>query len=262
MYTVIVPTRTDALLARALQSICCNAGMSLGQMRRYLGIGVVVADNGLSADFRRAFPELAYVQARDPWSFSDAVNRAASEATRGSARALLILNDDAMVLGAGLGTLVGQARRVLEAASAGRYGVVGLGVERGAVGNPDQRVSYRGGGALLRPTDKTICFLATFVGRSCWDQLGGLDAKTFGHQDGRPLSYGFEDADFCRRAAMAGWRSGVTDLIRVQHGLDGDDAGMSTTFREVYPERQPEMFREGLARFEGKWGKLAPGEPA
>ncbi len=56
------------------------------------------------------------------------------------------------------------------------------------------------------PTGVGFCL---FIRRACWDALGGFD-EAFGH------GYG-EENDFCRRAAIAGWRNVLCDDAYVGH---------------------------------------------
>jgi hypothetical protein len=58
-----------------------------------------------------------------------------------------------------------------------------------------------------------ICFPCVYLSRVMINKIGFLDENFTG--------YGFDDNDYCIRARRAGWETGITGLVCVQHGTGG-----------------------------------------
>jgi O-antigen biosynthesis protein len=174
--------------------------------------------------------------------FARAVNFAGSQA-RGDF--LVLLNDDCMVTGGWLGTLLDTAARhpqcgivsstylhpdgtLQEAGSVlwsdGRTSGVGDGLQAGYMGF-ERRVTYGSGGSLL-------------IRREVWDLIGGLPEQYY------PAYY--EDIDFCLSAAEAGWETWYQPASIVVHERSTSTKPMLRAF----------LMATGAEQFKRRWQKL------
>jgi O-antigen biosynthesis protein len=61
----------------------------------------------------------------------------------------------------------------------------------------------------------------------------------------------FEDDDYCRRLAAAGWQLACAEDVFVHHEL-------SASFGKLPSAERQELFERNLALYESKWGKWQP----
>ncbi len=185
MLDVLIPSRTDTYLARALDSLFWHGGFQ-GTGRR-----IIVGDNGLEA--REEHPTVTYVDIPRPFNFARAINLCAAAAD--PTHDLFVLNDDAHPLD--FYFPVGVECAIRWGLEEG-YGLLSPRIE-GGVGNEDQRMKTPIG--TIHPTYTTICFMAAIIPRVIWNKIGLMDERFTG--------YGCEDADYCRRVVEAGYKLGV-----------------------------------------------------
>lgn len=230
MISVLIPSRTDAYLARALDSLFWHGGFQ-GTGRR-----IIVGDNGLTE--RPAHPSIVYVDVPQPFNFSGAINRCAAAAP--PMHDLFILNDDAhptsfyfpVSLECGLRWGMEQG-----------FGLIGPRII-GGVGNEDQQ-QHTPIGTFLQ-TYRPVCFMAAAIPRHVWNQIGPMDERYTG--------YGCDDADYCRRVVDAGYKLGIAGWCSVEHGVPG--LVQSGTFRRIFrDEEYSTMGQRAMRIFEDKWGK-------
>ncbi len=89
----------------------------------------------------------------------------------------------------------------------------------------------------------TVAFFCVAMPRAVYERVGGLD-EAFG------VGF-FEDDDYCRRVAQAGWRVACADDVFVHHHL-------SASFDKLKAEAKQALFERNKAIFEAKWGPWAP----
>jgi GT2 family glycosyltransferase len=206
----------EALVARLGTAACVRSG----------AVEIVVVDNASPIDPAVARLRRATGVSLRRWGrnrgFAAAVNEGA-RLSRGEW--LLLLNPDVTPTHGFLDAALSAAER--RAAAEPRLGALGFrlrnpdGSPQGSTGRfptlastllgllrPRARRKYDGG-----PTDRprrvdwaTGCCL--LIRRPCWDALGGLDGDFFLY---------YEDVDFCRRAAAAGWSVGYEPAAAVVH---------------------------------------------
>ncbi len=206
-------------------------------------IEIIVFDNGSDAatrEFLETRPEVRVIGSDTNVGFAAAVNRG-MRAAKG--RCLLILNND-----------VALPSRFLERLSAAvesnpAYAIVG------AVANacaPPQRVAvpytdlagvedfaderWAEHGSRVRRSPM-VTGMAMLIRREVVDTIGEFDER-FGIG-------GFEDTDFCTRAALAGFRAGIAEGVFLHHvgSATFQGSGVSPT----------EIMRANHARFLAKW---------
>jgi N-acetylglucosaminyl-diphospho-decaprenol L-rhamnosyltransferase len=207
----------------------------------------VVVDNASSDDTVervRARTEVRLIANRDNRGFAAAVNQGAREA--GHAEILLLLNPDARLAsplddlieasrrhGLAAGKLVGEDGRAQKGFALRRFPTPAalifelFGINRLWPGNPVNR-HYR---YLDRDLDQpgpveqpAGAFLMTR--RDAWERLGGLDEQF------HPVW--FEDVDFCRRAADAGYRIEYVPSVRALHAGGHSVRQVPRAYRAVY----------------------------
>lgn len=162
---------------------------------------------------------VTWVEGVKPFIFARNVNLGLNAANSD----VIVLNDDAI-----LTTKYGFTKL------AKHCGIVSAAID-GIVGNQNQLVQGKG----LRPESGVLCFVAVFIPKWIQDKIGPLDERFNG--------YGFEDNDYCKRAANAGIGRYIFDGCVVEHG------SLTPTFRsnpncesELY--RAQEIFREKYAQ--------------
>lgn len=219
---LIVGYRAYAELDRCLASLATHEP----------GGPVVIVDHDADAEAGRAlaarYPGVTYVPCVSNDGFAAGVNMAARHAAAGAH--LLLLNPDCVLSG----PVTGQLAAVLDAHP--RAGVIG-GVllepegtlQRSARRFPDVTTAFAGrtswlsrhvpGNALSRrnlsgrPASPTVVDWVTgafaLIRREAFDAVGGFDQGFFLY---------WEDADFCRRAAAAGWVTMYAPTTAVMHG--------------------------------------------
>ena len=228
MIGIVVPSRTHELL-----------NTLLGSIRRSEGVFplVVVGDNGLHLQHVEAFGSFLIVPIPDPFCFANAINTCV--AILPSNLDILVLNDDTKILTEGF---LEKCKFAL--ASFPSFGILSP-IIAGGCGNPDQTGAVPAGTVL--ETSKTICFVASLIRRTAWDQVGHLDERFVG--------YGWDDDDYCLRVKKMGWKTGVFGEVVVEHG--GMGRTMSTTYHRIFTrEQQVENSKMNRRVFLKKWGFL------
>lgn len=89
----------------------------------------------------------------------------------------------------------------------------------------------------------SVAFFCVMLRRAVYERVGGLD-EAFG------MGF-FEDDDYCRRVAEAGWRVVCAEDVFVHHHL-------SASFNAMQDEARQELFERNKAIYEAKWGRWAP----
>ncbi|TAK39183.1 MAG: glycosyltransferase [Lysobacteraceae bacterium] len=89
----------------------------------------------------------------------------------------------------------------------------------------------------------TVAFFCAAMPRAVYAAVGGLD-EAFG------IGF-FEDDDYCRRVADAGWHVGCADDVFVHHHL-------SASFDKLKTEARQALFEKNKAIYEAKWGPWVP----
>lgn len=239
MIGVVVPSRTDEYLEGLLRSLDSLEGVMDA------GWQCVVADNGLSAEFRQRWqrhldPRCQFTQTPQPFCFAAAINGAV--ALLPNSADILILNDDATVV---TNLWCRRSVQLLQGPEYARYGLISLAID-GGVGNPEQKhVLWSQDAPAVTETAKTLCFVAVLVRRAAWNAVGPLDERF--------ASYGFDDDDYCRRMRLAGWLCGVTQRIVVAHGHNS--AGHSSSYMRYHgQDGMDRLFHENQGRYIEKWG--------
>lgn len=230
MLDVLIPTRTDAYLDRALEALFWHGGFQ-GTGRR-----IIVGDNGLAE--RPQHPTLVYVDVPRPFNFAQAINLCAAAAH--PQHDLFILNDDAHPLDFYFPV---QMECAIKWGIEAGYGLISPRIE-GGVGNDDQRRSTPIG--TFVQTYRAICFMAAAIPRVVWNEIGGLDERFD--------AYGCDDLDYSRRVVEAGYKLGVAGWVSVEHGFK--DRVQSGTYLQVYDHQTwAQMGQRALKIFFSKWGE-------
>ena len=181
-YSVVIPSRKDANLERAIDAI-----RMAGETCR-----IIAVDDGLEGKPFGA--EL--VAGRKPFIFARNCNLGIGSAYPDD---VVLLNDDALLeTPGGFGRLSGIARANPD------YGVIAAACAY--TGNPGE--APRPGGNL-REEPRMVCFTCVYIRRAVLRVVGPLDERF--------AAYGFEDDDYCLRARRAGLRIGVFDGCVVEH---------------------------------------------
>jgi hypothetical protein len=161
---------------------------------------IIVVDDGARKEAERQLPEgITWVSGSKPFVFARNANIGIAKARSD----IVLLNDDAQLL---------THHGFTELSKRGT-GIVSSSV-KGMVGNPEQLCREVG----LRRTGM-LCFIAVFIPKSVQDKLGPLDERFTG--------YGFDDNDYCKRAAEAGVPLYIFDGCVVEHGT------LKATFRSL-----------------------------
>jgi GT2 family glycosyltransferase len=250
---VIVGYRAYAELEQCLASLAAHEP----------AVPVVVVDHAADEAKARglvaAFPGVTYLKRHENPGFAAGVNYAARHAGPGP---LLLLNPDCQLPGpivaalvnvltanpeAGVigglireadGTLQQSARRFpdLTTALGGRTSWL----SRVAPGNPLTRRNLTAAPAAgVVPTD-WVSGALMLIRRETFDQIGGFDEGFFLY---------WEDADFCRRAADAGWATLYAPVAEVVH--------LTARASRHAPVRSLRAFHHSAFRYYWKHGSIA-----
>jgi glycosyltransferase involved in cell wall biosynthesis len=190
--TVVIPSRTPALAERCLEGMLENEGAVYYET-------VIVCDGG-TAPFEpllERFPRLRLIAGERPFIFSRNANLGIA-AARGD---VVLMNDDAQPASKGW-------LDVLRAVARGRpdAGPVSPLISRS--GNTPQDAGYRDDRVdALEATQVT--FVCVYLTRALLELVGPLD-EAF-------VWYGWEDSDYCSRAAERGRKSLVAQRAYVRH---------------------------------------------
>ena len=232
MIRPIILSRTDTFIVPLFESMERNQRGALG--------GVIVADNGLSPEVKKAYFQPAYVPVPNPFCFSKAVNMA--DACTRTSDDLMILNDDTE---AATTNFLYRLEKLLD--DNRDYGIVSCSIEGGAYNK--QNIKYNGEDVsksdIIEEPSVTLAFIAVVISRQCWSAVGPMDERFTG--------YGYEDNDYCLRARKAGFKTGITRSVIFKHGRDG--RAHSSSFLKYNGERKwNELRTQNQILFNEKWG--------
>lgn len=219
------------------------------------GVRVILVDNGSTdgtKEWLQAQTGITVIRNEENRGCAPAWNQGVQAAT-GAARAdapgadwIVVLNNDVLLPAGWLAALLGAADRH------------GLDIVCPAMRERDQNYDFASyardftvklGGVLRRGGAHGVCFA---VRRAVFDRIGGFDeAFRIGQ---------FEDADFFRRARLAGFRTGVVGACFLHHfGSVTQDALSDTNRKRPYEAENRAHFRKkwklGWAR--RRWEKAA-----
>jgi GT2 family glycosyltransferase len=156
---------------------------------------IIVVDDGVGDECRKAMPIVTWVMGEKPFIFS----RNANAGIRQAEGDVVLLNDDAILqTKGGFTTLAKASYQHVE------YGL--LSATSNVIGNQNQ--FPRGVG--LRDEPRVLAFVCVYIPKRTVDAIGFLDERF--------TQYGWEDNDYCRRVLNAGLRLGVHDGCYVDHG--------------------------------------------
>lgn len=220
--TIVIPTRSNPRIRRLLIELYDQV---------LPGDRIVVGDNGLTDPLPEADPRVPVLRIpiAEPFVFATAINTCLTY--RHPLSDLLLLNDDVHTIAGSLRDWRDALRRRVPV----DYGLVSPAIE-GVAGNPAQQIDTPD----LAPTDRPLCFMAVWIRRQAYEQIGRLDERF--------VDYGFEDADYCKRAVLLTWRLGVLGGWTLSH--QG-----SATYRERYPDAVwASAGQRAWKVYEEKWG--------
>lgn len=227
-YIVIIPSCSETNAQACVDSICAN----------WEHPWVTVASNGALAESKWMHSALMYrTTHRSPFNFSRVINEAVDHATYYAnccsgirATDILILNDDTRLLTPSGFNLLRDA-----AYYDPRWGIIGASVT-GCTGRPEQ--IHQPGAGVVEITQRCLPFIAVYIRRAIWDEVGPLDERFDG--------YGFEDDDYCTRVRQAGYKIAVCHDVVVEHGV------LPSSYRKGHNHHA--AMRASKRKYEEKWG--------
>lgn len=194
---------------------------------------VVVVDDGAFDEFDRSlYPGIVWTKGKKPFVYARNANIGITTAQT----PVFLLNDDAI-----LASRFGLSSMAYSAKDRPEVGISSAAIS-GLAGSPAQTPAMRLAGTKYVPN---VSFVCAYLTKGALEKVGLLDERFTG--------YGFEDNDFCYRAAKAKLVSAVYDGCLVVH-----DRQEASSFRSRPDWRQ--LMDVNRAHFEEKWGKnvLAP----
>ncbi len=228
---------------------------SVGNHTRYPNAEIIIVDNASTdgtPDYLRAYqkahPEIKVILNDDNKGFA-AGNNIGLRAATGDY--LVVLNNDTYVTD---GWLYGLVRHIR------RYPDIGLiGPVTNNIGNEAKiELAYHSMAEMQRKARsytechvndllevENVAFFCVALSREVYETVGGLD-EDFG------LGF-FEDDDYCRRVAAAGYRITIANDVFVHHHL-------SASFNKLDDKKRQALFDENKAIYEKKWGQWKPHE--
>jgi GT2 family glycosyltransferase len=231
MITVIILSKTAALLKRCIQSIVrTHASLE--------GIEIVIVDDGLIE--QPAFSnQFKYITGSKPFCFARNVNLGIRAAQDDSD--IFLMNDDTYFISAnGLKIL---EKEIVSNTKLGIISPVFARRER----TPSQRLGHLPSDhGLWIERDGYLTFAAVYLRRELLSLVGLMDEDYTG--------YGFEDNDYSLRARLEGYELGVSTEVTMAHGDGWGQA--STTFRQDLDNRRfAELATKNKEIFIRKWGE-------
>jgi GT2 family glycosyltransferase len=215
--TVVIPSRSPEVVRHCLEGMLQHEGETYYEV-------VVVCDGGIEPfePLCERFPRLRLVAGQAPFVYARNAN-IGIRACRGD---VVLMNDDA----------IPQTRGwldVLRATAKSRADAGPVAPLLSHTGNPCQSESAVGAETPL-PTPM-VTFVCVYLQRSLLDRVGPLDEGF--------VWYGWEDNDYCQRAAHAGFQPLVARQVLVRHDHP------STSFRSPM---QSQHFAQARHYFVGK----------
>lgn len=209
-WSVIIPSCDEPKLLGCIDSLC-EVQPDLEQEPHR----IVVVSDGLSRETKRILDGVTWVKGRKPFVFPRAVNMGAWAALDND---ILICGDDVRF------TAPGQIDRLHGLSN----GCAAISPEvTGVCGQPAQRAGSVQSGA------EWLAFICTLIPRAVWTQVGPLDERFVG--------YGYDDVDWCTRAAPFG-RIAVDHGSRVVH-LDESSYRSDPSWVQAYQQNR-EIFEQ------------------
>ncbi|GAB2503092.1 glycosyltransferase [Lysobacter humi (ex Lee et al. 2017)] len=219
----------------------------------YPNLEVIVVDNASSdgtQDYLREWvtkgPNRRIVLNDENLGFSAGNNRGLEAATGDY---LVLLNNDTYVTPGWVRTLLGHLRRRPDLGLVGPVTnnigneariEIGYGDMAGMIHAAARHTRAHPGELRRIPV---VAFFCVMMSRCVYEAVGGLDEQ-FG------MGF-FEDDDYCRRVADAGWYSGCAEDVFVHHHL-------SASFDQLKAEKKQALFERNKALYEAKWGPWTP----
>jgi len=222
---------------------------------RYPNAEIIIVDNASTDEtpdylkaYQKAHPQVRVILNDDNKGFA-AGNNVGLRAATGDY--LVILNNDTYVTDGWLHGLVRHIRR--------RPDIGLVGPVTNNIGNEAKiELDYHSMAEMQREarayTERhvndllevdTVAFFCVALSREVYETVGGLD-EDFG------LGF-FEDDDYCRRVAEAGYRIAIANDVFVHHHL-------SASFKKLGDKKRQALFDENKAIYEKKWGQWKPHE--
>lgn len=216
-FSVVIPSDSEDSLSISGPSVMtAHPGMNPED--------VIVVSKRLSREnVRDGLKAFTYVQDDTPFCFSRRVNLGAAAA---GCRDVVIMGDDVEVV-------TQNAFRTM--AVDAPFRIIAASV-RGRVGPWWQREGER---HLVAPF---VSFVCIYLPRPVYEIVGLLDESFPG--------YGYEDTDYCLRAASKGILSGVLGEVVVEH-----NCRIPSAFVTTFPGELGEMERAAKEAFQRKWKK-------
>jgi len=201
MVSIIIPTRNNVpLLKTCIKSIRNHVDES---------VEIIVIDNGGKG---LGF-EMPCSKGDPSWGFAHSCNVGARLAGDND---LIFLNDDTEALNdfvAPMRHLAGGDIGIVGALLTYPNGTIQHAGSRYNKGNPDHpgkgRTLDAYPDALLTREVEGVTFACAYVTRECWDDIGGLDEKSF--------PFGYSDIDFCMKASANNWATYYCAEARLTH---------------------------------------------
>ncbi len=212
-YSVIIPScDDDKIIDCVLDVTAANPGLNADQ--------IVVVSDGLTVRAHGLLDGVRWVEGKKPFVFAEAINAGVREAIPGSD--IVILGDDVRF----------ETTDGLDALASKSQGCALVVPEViGVCGQPAQRKNGIGN------TAPWLAFICAYIPRKAWNAVGPLDERFVG--------YGYDDVDWCRRAA--GSNSGefrIDHSVTVRH-LDDSSFRTNPNCAALYA-----MNRE---KYDAKW---------
>jgi GT2 family glycosyltransferase len=210
-YSVLIPSCSDGKILECIRSLLAENASARPH-------NIVAISDGLSSKTRRRLRGVRWVKGKKPFVFAEAINAGARAAAAGSD--LVILGDDVRFA---TPDTIDTLARASAGASIVAPEVIGL------CGQSAQRA-----GATAE-TAAWLAFICAYIPRRVWDAVGGLDERFTG--------YGYDDVDWCKRAAPFG-EARVAHDVTVRH-LDASSFRSNPNWTGLY--------RKNQTLFEQKW---------
>ena len=179
---------------------------------------IIVVSDGLSMRTKRVLRGVRWVDGKKPFVFAEAINAGAKAADHDAD--IVILGDDVQL---------GYPYSVAALARASFGAAVVVPEVTGVCGQPAQRAGR------TETTANWVAFICAYIPRKVWDAVGGLDERFTG--------YGYDDVDWCRRAAGHG-------EIRIAHNVTVNHLDHSS-FRS--DPGWPQLYQQNRTKYEAKW---------
>ncbi len=233
MIDVVIPSKNMSNLGPCLEAI--------GEHEPAAGLHLIIVDDGLEWPHPSVMydQKFSIVTGEKPFIFARNINIGMRAARPGAY--VVLLNDDALLTSPG-----GFSTMAEEMTNCPQFGIVSS--TTNLAGNPQQwRQTQNVGTRLIRSVKNiqghsapVVAFVCVMISPACIEKIGLLDERF--------NKYGFEDNDYCRRAANAGLDIGVFDDCYVDHGK------LTSTFRGA-PNKAGDIMPAWQIYLE-KWGTL------